>query len=81
LQAWLGERAKLTVGPVFCVIAGPTRGHAWSASAARLELHRTAIDAGVRRRLAPHQYADPIVKPMRAKECGQFGLMAAYGSA
>ena len=37
------------------MIAGPTRGHAWSASAARLELHRTAIDAGVRRRLAPHQ--------------------------
>ena len=34
---------------------GPTRGHAWSATAARLELHRTAIDAGVRRRLAPHQ--------------------------
>jgi site-specific recombinase XerD len=37
------------------VIVGPTRGHAWSATAARLELHRTAIDAGVRRRLAPHQ--------------------------
>ena len=55
LQAWLGERAKLPVGPLFCVIAGPTRGHAWSASAARLELHRTAIDAGVCRRLAPHQ--------------------------
>jgi hypothetical protein len=55
LQPWLGERAKLPVGPLFCVIAGPTRGHAWSASAARLELHRTAIDAGVRRRLAPHQ--------------------------
>jgi len=37
------------------VIVGPTRGHAWSASAARLELHRVAIDAGVRRRMAPHQ--------------------------
>jgi hypothetical protein len=38
-----------------CVIVGPTRGHAWSASAARLELHRVAIEAGVRRRFAPHQ--------------------------
>ena len=55
LQPWLTERATLPVGPLFCVIAGPTRGHAWSASAARLELHRTAIAAGVRRRLAPHQ--------------------------
>src|SRR5436309_10929641 len=55
LQPWLADRAKLPVGPLFCVIVGPTRGHAWSASAARLELHRVAIDAGVRRRLAPHQ--------------------------
>jgi site-specific recombinase XerD len=55
LQPWLAERAKLPVGPLFCVIVGPTRGHAGSATAARLELHRTAIDAGVRRRLAPHQ--------------------------
>ena len=38
-----------------CVIVGPTRGHRWSESAARLELHRTAIRAGVRRRFAPHQ--------------------------
>lgn len=54
LQPWLTERAKLPVGPLFCVIVETTRGHG-SASAARLELHRTAIDAGVRRRLAPHQ--------------------------
>ena len=51
----MAERSQLPVGPLFCVIVGPTRGHAWSATAARLELHRTAIDAGVRRRLAPHQ--------------------------
>jgi site-specific recombinase XerD len=55
LQPWLTERAKLPVGPLFCVIVAPTRGHAWSASAARLELHRVAIDADVRRRFAPHQ--------------------------
>ncbi|MGZ6637264.1 MAG: tyrosine-type recombinase/integrase [Solirubrobacteraceae bacterium] len=55
LEPWLAERAKLPVGPLFCVIVGPTRGHRWSESAARLELHRTAIQAGVRRRFAPHQ--------------------------
>jgi site-specific recombinase XerD len=55
LEPWLSERSTLPVGPLFCVIAGPTRGHAWSASAARLELHRTAMHAGVRRRVAPHQ--------------------------
>jgi site-specific recombinase XerD len=55
LEPWLAERAKLPVGPLFCVIVGPTRGHRWSESAARLELHRTAIEAGVRRRFAPHQ--------------------------
>jgi site-specific recombinase XerC len=55
LGPWLSERATMPVGPLFCVIAGPTVGHAGSASAARLELHRTAVAAGVRRRVAPHQ--------------------------
>jgi integrase len=36
LAPWLAERATLPDGPLFCVIAGPTRGHAWSAGAARL---------------------------------------------
>ena len=55
LEPWLSERAKLPAGALFCVIIGPTRGHRWSAGAARLELHRVAIEAGVRRRFAPHQ--------------------------
>ena len=55
LGPWLSERATLPVGPLFCVIAGPTRGHAWSAGAARLQLHQIALEAGVRRRFAPHQ--------------------------
>ena len=38
-----------------CVIDGPTRGRAWSASAARIELRHLALKAGVRRRFAPHQ--------------------------
>ena len=43
LGPWLAERATLPVGPLFCVIAGPTAGHAWSASAARLQLHQVAL--------------------------------------
>jgi len=54
LRPWLAERATLPVGPLFCVIAGPTAGHTWSASGARLQLHRVAVEAGVRRRFAPH---------------------------
>jgi hypothetical protein len=67
LGPWLSERARLPVGPLFCVIAGPTRGHAWSAGAARLQLHQIALQAGVRRRFAPHHYADVIVMPRRAR--------------
>ncbi len=55
LAPWIDDRTKLPVGPLFCVIDGPTRGRAWSASAARVELRRVARDAGVRRRFAPHQ--------------------------
>jgi len=55
LRPWLGARAELPVGPLFCVIVGPRRGRAWSAAAVRLELHRLAFQAGVRRRFAPHQ--------------------------
>jgi site-specific recombinase XerD len=55
LEPWLTDRAELPIGPLFCVIDGPTHGRAWSASAARIELHRTALKAGVRRRFAPHQ--------------------------
>ena len=45
----------MPVGPLFCVIKGPTRGRHWSGAAARADLHRTAIQASVRRRFAPHQ--------------------------
>ncbi len=54
-QPWLELRLELPVGPLFCVINGPTRGRPWSSAAARADLHRTAIAAGIRRRFAPHQ--------------------------
>jgi site-specific recombinase XerD len=55
LRPWLTARAELPVGPLFCIIDGPTRGRPWSAAAVRTELRRLAARAGVRRRLAPHQ--------------------------
>ena len=56
LRPWLSERAQLPVGPLFCVIDGPTRGvRPWSSAAVRAEFRRLAADAGVRRRFAPHQ--------------------------
>ena len=45
----------MPVGPLFCVVNGPTRGRPWAPAAARSELRRVARDAGVRRRFAPHQ--------------------------
>ena len=55
LAAWLTHRVSLPVGPLFCVIDGPTRGRRWAATAARCELRQLAAEAGVRRRFAPHQ--------------------------
>jgi site-specific recombinase XerD len=48
-------RVELPVGPLFCIIDGPTRGRPWSSAGVRVELRRLAAQAGVRRRLAPHQ--------------------------
>jgi site-specific recombinase XerD len=37
------------------VITGPSAGRGWSHTGARGQLHRLALDAGLRRRFAPHQ--------------------------
>jgi site-specific recombinase XerD len=55
LRPWLTARAELPVGPLFCIIDGPTRGRPWSGAAVRCEFRRVAAQAGVRRRFAPHQ--------------------------
>jgi integrase-like protein len=51
LQSWIDARVELPVGPLFCVINGPTRGRPWSPAAARADLRRVAATAGVRRRV------------------------------
>jgi site-specific recombinase XerC len=55
LHPWLAARLELPVGPLFCVIDGPTRGRPWSSANVRVEFRRLAAQAGIRRRFAPHQ--------------------------
>jgi site-specific recombinase XerD len=55
LRPWLNARAALPIGPLFCVIDGPTRGRPWSSAGVRVEFRRLAASAAVRRRFAPHQ--------------------------
>jgi site-specific recombinase XerD len=69
LQPRLNARLQLPVGPLFCVITGPTRGRRWSIAAARAQLRGTPADAGVRRRFAPHQ-----LRHAHAVELGHEGV-------
>jgi integrase len=46
LAPWLACRAELPIGALFCVIDGPARGRAWSATAVRGELRRYALCCG-----------------------------------
>jgi site-specific recombinase XerD len=52
---WLALRRAFPVGPLFCLISGPTAGRPWSQSAVRSDFRRLGRQAGVRRRFAPHQ--------------------------
>ena len=54
LAPWLAARVQLPVGPLFCIIDGPTRAGPGQRRR-RVELRRLAAQAGVRRRFAPHQ--------------------------
>ncbi len=42
LRPWLSARAEPPVGPLFCIIDGPTRGRPRSGAAVRSEFRRTA---------------------------------------
>ena len=67
LQPWLGHRTAMPIGPLFCVIDGPTRGRPWAAPAVRLQLRRLAVEAGVRRRFARTSSATPTRSRWPAK--------------
>jgi site-specific recombinase XerD len=55
LRPWLAARVELPVGPLFCVVDGPTRGRPWSSTNVRVEFRWLAAQADGRRRFAPHQ--------------------------
>jgi site-specific recombinase XerD len=55
LRPWLELRMAMPVGPLLCVVDGPTHGRRWASDSARAQLRRVASKAGVRRRFAPHQ--------------------------
>jgi site-specific recombinase XerD len=44
------------VGPLFCVINGASAGRPWTSAGVRAQLRRLTLKAGVRRRIAPHQF-------------------------
>jgi site-specific recombinase XerD len=62
LEPWLRAREKMPVGPLFCVINGRTRGHAWHASAARAALRRRAAKAEVRPPQLRHAHALELLR-------------------
>jgi len=70
LTPWITKRLELPLGPLFCIIEGPTRGRPWPQTGARSQLRRLATQAGVRRRSAPHHYAELPVMPMLAAAAG-----------
>jgi integrase len=53
LQPWLATRIELPVGPLFCIIDGPTRGRPWSDSGSAWSSAgspcKPACDAALRR--------------------------------
>ena len=69
LQPWLELRLELPLGPLFCIINGRTQSRPWATAAARAQLRRTAITAGVRRRFAPHSSGTRTQWRWLAKAC------------
>ena len=64
LSSWLAMRLELPIGPLFCTIEGATRGRPWQQTGVRSQMRRLATQARVRRRFAPHHYADVQIMPM-----------------
>jgi integrase len=52
LGSWSASRFR---SALFCVLRGPTRGRPSSPAGVRVQLRDAALQAGVRRRFAPHQ--------------------------
>jgi hypothetical protein len=68
---WLDMRLELPVGRLLCVINGLTRGRHWSSAAARVDLRRTPVQAGVRDASRPASSAMPTPSSSHARACRQ----------
>ncbi len=55
IRPWAERRTQFPIGPLFCILRGPNAGGPWASASARTQLRRLAVQAGVRRRFAPHQ--------------------------
>jgi integrase len=66
LAPWLQVRVRLPIGPLFCVINGPTCGRLWSASAARSDLRqvsrRAVCGGGFARHQLRHAHAVEVAR-------------------
>ena len=45
LSPWITKRLELPLGPLFCIIEGPTRGRPWPQTGALSQLRRLAVQA------------------------------------
>ncbi|HEY1711521.1 MAG TPA: tyrosine-type recombinase/integrase [Solirubrobacteraceae bacterium] len=79
LEHWLQLRRTLPVGPLFCVLRGPTRGRPCAPATIRVQLRDTAARAGVRRRFAPHQLRHAHAVEMSARGCHWSSFSASSG--
>jgi hypothetical protein len=71
---------RTSLGPLFCIIDGPTRGRAWSGAAVRSEFRRLAAQAGLRRRFAPHQLRHAHALELAARASRSTSLSANSGT-
>jgi hypothetical protein len=68
-RAGIAPRVEFPAGPLFCVI---DRSDPWACLVSQLHL---ALKAGVRRRIALHQYAGICVMPMLVRtSCSAVGI-------
>jgi integrase len=67
LDPWLEVRLTLPVGPLFCIVRGPTAGRPWSAPAARPSSRRPRRSATPARPRTPRRRpSSPAARPPRA---------------
>ena len=71
LDAVAELRAALPVGPLFCVLRGPTRGRLVRRPGSAPSCTAPPRAAGVRRRFAPHQlrHAHAVEMPAKGSRC------------